>query len=48
MRMILAVHLVQRIGARPLIPNSRLSGITHIGQTPQKGVCEAGTAGQQG
>src|SRR5215813_8661264 len=40
MRMILAVHLLQRIGTRPPIPNSRLSGIAHIGQTPQKGACE--------
>jgi hypothetical protein len=35
MRIILAVQLAPRIGTRPLIPNSRLAGITHIGQTTQ-------------
>jgi hypothetical protein len=35
MRTILAVHLIRCIRTRPLIPNSRLTGITHIGQTTQ-------------
>jgi len=48
MQMILAVHLFQRIGAHPLIPNSRLSGMAHIGQTPTEGGLRTGTAGQHG
>jgi hypothetical protein len=33
MRIILAVQLLGRIRTRRLVPNTRLSGITHTGQT---------------
>src|SRR5690349_20301651 len=39
MRIILAVLLLRRIGTDPPIPNSRLSGITHTGQTGTEGTC---------
>jgi hypothetical protein len=41
MRMILAVHLLGRIGMDPLVPNTGLAGINRIGQTTQIGACGA-------
>ena len=41
MRMILAVHLLGRIGMDPLVPNTGLAGINGIGQTTQIGACGA-------
>jgi hypothetical protein len=35
MRIILAVQLLGCIGTGHLVPNTRLSGITHTGQTTQ-------------
>ena len=37
MRMILAVRLLGCIGTHPIIPNNRLTGITHTGQTSTAG-----------
>ena len=41
MRMILAVHLLGRIGTDPLVPNTGLAGINGTGQTTQIGACGA-------